>query len=1052
MAQETQTQAALIDQIQNFLASFKDKSGSFRYVEEIDQMMAKQAKYVVVDYNDVVSQREIEVKFNSSPDEVLYAFSRAVKNILEERFPDYAKKISDDIRVRIANYPIQRSLRQINAEVIGRMTSVSGMVVRSSEVKPLAKSVLYKCPENHITEVPLERGLTLYTPSKCSHDKCTHRDLRIDPENSKFIDFQIVRLQELPEDLPPGQLPHYIDVTIKQDLVDNARPGDRIILTGIVRIEQEQITGTRIHSGLHRLRIEGNNIEFLGGRGTKNSRRSEREEISPEEEKIIKSLARTSDIYDRLIGSFAPHIQGSAIIKESILLLIVGSTQRVLQDGTKIRGDINVFLVGDPGTAKSEMLKFCARIAPRGLYTSGRGSTAAGLTAAVVRDKTGIMMLEAGAVVLGDQGLVCMTEDTEIYTGNALIPVGKMWDNIKGDTYITKSGREAKKELIPVGIYDNKFRVDLDGNAFAIMRKKHTGDVIKLTFSSGLTLKVTPEHLLRRSTHVKNMWIQAQNVKPGELLRSPVRVPKPACMLDITEQDAYVIGCVYGDGYITPHGITISQSKVNSDVISNIQQYSDVFSLYDKGDKVRTLGKYSLISRMFQLHTTDKALLQKTRFLIKGQSTDNVLLLSDKSLWSFLAGVFDTDGDFNHVHGKVIAARLYPTTSQHELAVMLYALRRLGVYAKIRKTRKGFPLIQITGRDITRFAEGIKTFSVKAKREGPLEIDHKGSMERGIEKVVSVERIQYDGYVYDLSVGKYHNYEASLIYIHNCIDEFDKMKPEDRSALHEVMEQQSASIAKGGIVATLNARTSILAAANPMYGKYDPFKNITENVALPIPLLTRFDLIFVVRDIPSKEKDRNIAQHIIGLHKRSSSDNRSLIDVDIFTKYLAYCKRSDPLLTPEAEEKILEYYLKMRNVESEEMITVTPRQLGGLVRLATARARLLQKDQVDGEDAERAIFLIQSMLEDAGVDVNTGKVDLGVLQGRPHSEVSKLQLFMDVLKSLEGDGKAAVEEKTFIKELVKTGKFTEEEARSFLRRMLREASIYESKPGHYNRV
>jgi replicative DNA helicase Mcm len=317
---------------------------------------------------------------------------------------------------------------------------------------------------------------------------------------------------------------------------------------------------------------------------------------------------------------------------------------------------------------------------------------------------------------------------------------------------------------------------------------------------------------------------------------------------------------------------------------------------------------------------------------------------------------------------------------------------------------------------------------------------------------VSVERIPYEGYVYDLSVGRHHNYEASLVYIHNCIDEFDKMKPEDRSALHEVMEQQSASIAKGGIVATLNARTSILAAANPMYGKYDPFKNITENVALPIPLLTRFDLIFVVRDIPSKEKDRNIARHIIGMHKKSATDTRSLVDVDVFTKYLAYCKRIDPILTPEAEEKILEYYLTMRNVESEEMITVTPRQLGGLVRLATARARLLQKDQVDGEDADRAIFLIQSMLEDAGVDVNTGKVDLGVLQGRPHSEVSKLQLFMDVLKSLEGDSKTAVEEKSFVKELVKTGKFTEEEARNFIRRMLREASIYESKPGHYNRV
>ncbi len=691
MTLETQSRSATIDQVQHFLSSFKDKSGQFYYVEEIDQMMAKQAKFIVVDYNDIVSHKEIEVKFNLEPDEILYAFSRAIKNILEERFPEYAVKISDDIRVRIANYPIQRSLRQINAEVIGKMTSVSGMVVRSSEVKPLARNVVYKCPEGHITEVPLERGLNIYTPSKCSSEKCAHRDIRIDPENSKFIDFQIVRLQELPEDLPPGQLPHYIDVTIKQDLVDNARPGDRIILTGIVRIEQEQITGTRINSGLHRLRIEGNNIEFLGGRGGKNSRRSEREEISPEEEKIIKSLAKNADVYERLINSFAPHIQGHAIIKESILLLMVGSTQRVMGDGTKIRGDINVFLVGDPGTAKSEMLKFCARLAPRGLYTSGRGSTAAGLTAAVVRDKTGIMMLEAGAVVLGDQGLV-------------------------------------------------------------------------------------------------------------------------------------------------------------------------------------------------------------------------------------------------------------------------------------------------------------------------------------------------------------------------CIDEFDKMKPEDRSALHEVMEQQSASIAKGGIVATLNARTSILAAANPMYGKYDPFKNITENVALPIPLLTRFDLIFVVRDIPSKEKDRNIAQHIIGLHKKSATDTRSLIDADIFTKYLAYCKRSDPTLTPEAEEKILDYYLKMRNVESEEMITVTPRQLGGLIRLATARARLLMKDQVEAEDAERAIFLIQSMLEDAGVDVNTGKVDLGVLQGRPHSEVSKLQLFMDVLKSLEGDSKTPVEEKLFVKELTKTGKFTEEEAKNFVRRMLREASIYESKPGHYNRV
>jgi len=686
------SKSALSDGVKEFLKQHKDKQGSFNYVEQIDQMMPKSARYIVVDYNDLVSHPQIESKFNENPDEILAAFARAIKEILQERFPQYATKIKEEIRARIVNYPVQRSLRQINAEIINKMTSVSGMVVRSSEVKPLAKEITYKCSNDHEFHITLEKGMTVPPLYRCGIDpKCTSKDFTIQPDKSRFIDFQIARLQELPEDLPPGQLPHYVDVTIKQDLVDNARPGDRIILTGIVRIEQEYFVGARSTSGLYRLRIDGNNIEFLGGRGPKTSRKTEREEVSPEEEKIIKSLSENPDIYNRLVDSFAPHIQGHTLIKEAILLLIVGSTQRLLQDGTKIRGDINIFLVGDPGTAKSEMLKFCARIAPRGLYTSGRGSTAAGLTAAVVRDKSGIMMLEAGAVVLGDQGLV-------------------------------------------------------------------------------------------------------------------------------------------------------------------------------------------------------------------------------------------------------------------------------------------------------------------------------------------------------------------------CIDEFDKMKPEDRSALHEVMEQQSASIAKGGIVATLNARTSILAAANPMYGKYDPFKNITENVNLPIPLLTRFDLIFVVRDIPSKEKDSRIAKHIINLYTPGGNDTRSLIDSDILTKYLSYSKRINPVLTKEAEDKILAYYMKMRNVESEEMITVTPRQLEGLIRLATARARLLMKDQVEAEDAERAIFLIESMLRDAGVDVNTGKVDLGVLQGRAHSEVSKMQLFMDVLKSLEGDNKMAVEERLFIKELVKSGKFTEEEARNYLRRMLREASIYESKPGHYNRV
>ena len=693
--EESQTESALADKVKEFLTQFKDPTGSFSYVEQIDQMMPKSAKYIVVDFNDLVSVPFIESKFVESPDEILNAFSRAIKEILQERFPEYARKIEHDIRARIANFPAERSLRQINSEVITKMTSVSGMVVRASEVKPLAKELTYKCLDKHISKFTLLDGMSLDKAVKCQSPKCPYTNLAIVAEESRFIDFQIVRLQELPEDLPPGQLPHYVNVSMKQDLVDYARPGDRIILTGIVRIEQERVFGVKqSESALYRLRMDGNNIEFIGGRGTKGSRRTEREEISPDEQKIIRTLSKNPDIYNRLIASFAPHIRGHELFKEAILLLIVGSTQRALSDGSKIRGDINVFLVGDPGTAKSEMLKFCARIAPRGLYTSGRGSTAAGLTAAVVRDASGIFMLEAGAVVLGDQGLV-------------------------------------------------------------------------------------------------------------------------------------------------------------------------------------------------------------------------------------------------------------------------------------------------------------------------------------------------------------------------CIDEFDKMRPEDRSALHEVMEQQSASIAKGGIVATLNARTSILAAANPMFGKYDPFKNLTENVNLPIPLLTRFDLVFVVRDIPSQEKDREIAQHILSQHGTSGTDTTSLIDVDILTKYLAYAKQNDPVLTKQAENKIMEFYLKMRSVEGEDkekMITITPRQLEGLIRLSTARARILLKNQVEEDDADRAIYLFNEMLKNAGIDVNTGKIDIGVLQGRPRSEVSKLATFMEILKSLEGEPQSPVLEQTFVDELVKSEKFNEEEAKNYIRRMVRDATIYESKPGHYNTV
>ena len=544
---EQQTASALANELERFLRSFKNREGSYKYFEKINDMMSLNSTSIIVDYIDFdIFNPDFAKQITHNPDEIFVGFNQAILSILSEIHIDYATEIRDKLRVRIGNYTVQKGLREISADVIDKLIGVSGMVVRSSEVKPLARKIGYRCVSCNAINEAILKGLLLKKPTKCSN--CDEKELDMDPENSVFTDFQMVRLQELPEDLPAGQLPHYIEVTVMGDLVDQCRPGDRIMLTGIVRIEQEQVS-PQLKTNLFRLRMEGNNIEYLGGRaGNKETRSIERMAISSADEKQILSIASKPDAYDKLIASFAPHVYGHEVIKEAILLLIVGSVTKKLADGSARRGDINVFLVGDPGTAKSEMLKFAAKIGPRGLYTSGRGSTAAGLTAAVIRDKSGIMMLEAGAVVLADQGLV-------------------------------------------------------------------------------------------------------------------------------------------------------------------------------------------------------------------------------------------------------------------------------------------------------------------------------------------------------------------------CIDEFDKIRPEDRSALHEVMEQQTCSVAKGGIVATLNARTSILSAANPMYGKYDPFKNITENVNLPIPLLTRFDLIYVVRDNPEQEKDSRIASHILEIHRDSERAAQSAIDIDLFSKYLSYSKQIEPSLTTGAIDMIRNYYM-----------------------------------------------------------------------------------------------------------------------------------------------
>ncbi|GBC75404.1 hypothetical protein HRbin06_00722 [archaeon HR06] len=1001
------TESKYIEELENFLKTFNIK-GNYKYRERLDIAIAENKMSLVVDYDDLLTYDvDLATKLIQEPDKLLPAFDQAAYQTLRYVNPDYAEQLKrDSFKVRIRGLPQKLSVRKVGSKELDKFISVSGMVVRTSELKPLIIKGVFRCLKCGSINEERQTGLILKKPSMCK-DCNEKKSLELDVKNSEFIDYQIIRIQELPEELPPGQLPQSFDVSISGDIVGLAKPGDRVIVNGIVRAEPETISRTS-NSRIFKLRIEGNYVEILG-------KELETFELTREDEEEIKSIASKPNAYDMLIQSVAPSIYGYETQKEAILLQLAGSPQITLSDGSTLRGDINILLIGDPGTAKSELLKYVARLAPRGLYTSGKGSTAAGLTAAVIREKSGIMMLEAGAVVLADQGIACITEDTEIYTGHSLIPVRELWDNIKSPVYITKSGREAKRTIIPIGVYNN--RTDIPGFAFAIMRRRYKGEIVKITLSSGLTLRVTPDHLLR--TNLKNPWIRADKIKPGDELRGPTRLFKPSIYLKIAEDEGYTLGCIYGSSNINQFRLSEAIQEGYYGIVSN-------------------LGGYTLLSNY----------TKEVDFLLQNSSLDNILLFPDRTLWAFLAGIFDTKGELLCIKDKIIEVKLYISKSKHELLVLLYALRRLGIYAKLQKDRKGFFVIQIL--DLLRFLNGIKPYSVRLVHK--YKIYNKKKLRKGVEKVVKVEREYYDGYVYDLSVNKYHNYEVALVYVHNCIDEFDKMRPEDRSALHEAMEQQTVSVAKGGIVTTLSARTSILAAANPVFGKYDPRKNITDNINIPIPLLTRFDLIFVLRDIPDRPKDEKLARFLLEQHKKAQYPIEPPIGFDKLRKYILYSKRINPILTKEAEEKLLEYYLQLRGSMSEDMISITPRQLESLIRLAKARARILLREKVTEEDALRSISLIRRMLETVGIDVKTGKVDLGVLHGKPLSERSQLMIAIEVFKQLEGPQKNPVEEKTFIEALVNTKRFTEEEAKKMLRNLINSGQIYESKPGYYNKL
>jgi replicative DNA helicase Mcm len=287
-----------------------------------------------------------------------------------------------------------------------------------------------------------------------------------------------------------------------------------------------------------------------------------------------------------------------------------------------------------------------------------------------------------------------------------------------------------------------------------------------------------------------------------------------------------------------------------------------------------------------------------------------------------------------------------------------------------------------------------------------------------------------------------------------CIDEMDKMRPEDRVAIHEAMEQHTVSVAKGGIVATLNARTAILAASNPSLGRYEPHRTVAENISLPVTILSRFDLIFVLRDVPNKESDSKMSAHILEIHRKGLSPVEAPIPVDLLRKYVTYAKGIRPALSSEAIQRINDFYLAMRGASEAEgsPVAITARQLESLVRVAEARARSALRKEVTAEDAEAAITIMKKSLEEVGIDLSSYKMDIDIIMtGKPKSVRDKLQTVLSTLMDLERET-GMVERTALLNELEDKYKVPRGEAERLVGQLLREGTIYEPREGYLKKT
>ena len=366
--------------------------------------------------------------------------------LFEHINPTYVKEHPGYYHISFKNVSENKKIRQLRSQQLGKLISINGTITRSSEVKPELIKGTFICKMCNSAVKNVEQQFRYTEPKVCSNLNCNnHNKWELLEEESVFSDWQKLKVQENPNDIPTGSMPRTIDVILRNELVEKAKPGDKCNFIGtlivvpditslykpgekvqkqikreVARKEDQKITSGV--SGLKNLGIKdlsyklifiANNVMFLTESGISLgiSENEKIKDFSKTELHRILQMKNDQNIYTNLAKAISPSVFGHDEVKKGLLLMLFGGVNKETQEGIKLRGDINICLVGDPSTAKSQFLKYICNLIPRSVYTSGKGSSAAGLTAGVVKDsETGEFYIEVGALMLADNGICCIDE------------------------------------------------------------------------------------------------------------------------------------------------------------------------------------------------------------------------------------------------------------------------------------------------------------------------------------------------------------------------------------------------------------------------------------------------------------------------------------------------------------------------------------------------------------------------------------------------------------------------------------------------------------------